>query len=137
MVTRGTAALAIAGLCAPLACVAGPPQWLSISVSDDSALFIDTANIRRRGATVEAWLLTNFNAPKDGLLGSYQSNISLWSLDCANERITVKANIWYREKSGRGQTVFSADTGSSAGDPTHIVPGSIGDVVSHYLCRGN
>jgi len=129
-----TSAITLAFCGSLLALPVSAAQWVKITDSKVSAIYVDTASIKRTGDIVSAWYRRDFKRPMPSEKKlPYLSSRVLNYYNCATREVAAAQWITYEKPGGEGKKVSSDRVEPLAyGD---IPLGEAGIDVYNFVCQ--
>ena len=105
-------------------------EWVSVSRSGDTVVYVDISTYRKDGDKVKMWILQDSKIAKP-TLPAYMSSKEQMEFDCKDEQSRALYRSFHSENMGAGETVHISP------DPMQwepIVPESIREVLWKLAC---
>ena len=103
--------------------------WAEWNYTGETARYIyfhDKSTIRRDGAFVQMWTLTNYFEAKTRSYGSAKSGKDLWKYDCKEQKQAIVSLNNFSEPMGNGRVIYSVTLKESELEWEPVVPESTG-----------
>lgn len=107
-------------------------EWRKIVNHSEFEAYVDVSRIRWEGEVAAVWKMMNYRMPQQEASYLYSSGKLRTEHDCAKERQRTTFVIVYADEWGYGEVVTVADRSDTGWKP--VIPGSIGEVVHHFVC---
>lgn len=95
------------GLLVMLAASPVTAEWSQVARSVEATIFYDKVSLRKSGAMVKMWTLTNFASTEIIEGKSHRSAKSQYEYGCVEERYRLLATIFYELAGGAGKVTAS------------------------------
>jgi hypothetical protein len=120
----------IAVLVLLLALPVGAQRWVQHNENEVIAFYYDPTTIRFTGQFHRVWELQDFK----NVRGDHgKSSLTLWEIDCADERMRSLSDLTLRERMGKGDTVRQA-THSPPHQWWYVPPGQPHATLLNVVC---
>ena len=111
-----------------------PGSWRLLGTYQDaSEILVNEAGIRRNGAIVSLWVMTNY--PKVTVMPGYptalRSFVQLWRVRCDEAQTALADRVGYTEAYGQGEVVGQWRVYEQW---TNTIPGTLADQVTNVAC---
>lgn len=111
-----------------LTCGVARANWVNITNSSDTQLFIDDSNVERRGDTVFYWEKQVFTVPQEA---SIKSLTSFQSANCASRVNRMHRLIAYNSA---GIVIGDKKLSEQESPPRDFIPGTHGEEIYKAVC---
>jgi hypothetical protein len=99
--------------------------WEYTGKTNEAFVFHDKSTIRRNGAFVQMWVLTDyFEVQTGGGLVPYKSTKELWKYNCNDETLAAVSLIHFSESEGMGSVSYNKTYKERELDWISVAPGS-------------
>ena len=114
--------------------------WLEMNNNEKFIEYVNAETIKDLGGGIkQAWFLTNYSTNQS--LSSDKTNQTLflskkflYQFNCPKESMALVRNVYYSQKNGSGDNVFSYQNKPYEFEWISVVPDSIGEVKLKIIC---
>lgn len=107
-------------------------EWVEITSSNSSTVYVEPSSIKKIGKNVRLWTLYNFSKSLYfEKVGSYKSFKSYDEYDCVEEKSKNLSILFYSDEMGEGNNIF---TNNKGGDWNYQPPSSVGLSILKMSC---
>lgn len=107
-------------------------EWRKIASHSEFEAYVDISRIRWAGEVASVWKMMNYRLPQQEANFIYSSGKVRTEHDCAREKQRTTFVVVYSDELGYGEVVTALDRSDAGWQP--LVPGSVGEVVHHFVC---
>lgn len=109
-------------------------EWSSIGKTVAGSHYLDWDTLRIIGNEHRVWALQNYESTQNMAGYELLSAITLYAIDCREERIRILQSTGYSDYDGRGETALKT-TPPGGSEWTYATPGSISATIVRTVCR--
>lgn len=114
----------------PLQAMSDQPSWMVIYDDEDVTFYFDSANLKRDGNKVTAWLRHEYKIPD----GTVKSSRGLRKFDCDERTASTLRVTNYRSANLAGEVVEDFQFRSDEARLTYVTPGTLGEDILERVC---
>ena len=110
--------------------------WEYTDRSNEAFFYVDKSTIRRNGAFVQMWLLTDYFEVQtgNGLFAPFKSSKELWKYNCNDETLALVSIVHFSESEGIGSVNYTTTYKERELSWTSVVPDSVGKAMWKIAC---